>query len=216
MLDRGIDRATLLSGVHICAKFVQVTRDAGVSGLGRRGPVRSACAVSRLRRHGRPRPRLPVLQDRRGRDPRHDRRRGRAHRRVHGHQPGDARPRARRPAHARRATCCEIGDEDLAAVARRGAAPGAGARASALGADGVNLLNSCGAAAWQTVFHFHIHVIPRYADDPLRLPWMPAPGRRGRDRRPPTRCAEAERVTAPVRARARRRRSAVVTLDARR
>src|SRR5437763_9067983 len=32
-----------------------------------------------------------------------------------------------------------------------------------LGAEGVNLLNSCGRAAWQTVFHFHIHVIPRYA-----------------------------------------------------
>ncbi|MGH2856675.1 MAG: HIT family protein [Solirubrobacteraceae bacterium] len=45
-----------------------------------------------------------------------------------------------------------------------------------LGADGVNLLNACGATAWQTVFHFHIHVIPRYADDPLRLPWTPAPG----------------------------------------
>jgi histidine triad (HIT) family protein len=45
-----------------------------------------------------------------------------------------------------------------------------------LGADGVNLLNSCGQAAWQTVFHFHIHVIPRYEDDPLRLPWKPEPG----------------------------------------
>jgi histidine triad (HIT) family protein len=45
-----------------------------------------------------------------------------------------------------------------------------------LGADGVNVLNSCGAAAWQTVFHFHVHVIPRYEDDPLRLPWQPAPG----------------------------------------
>ena len=45
-----------------------------------------------------------------------------------------------------------------------------------LAADGVNLLNSCGAAAWQTVFHFHVHVIPRYADDPLRLPWIPAQG----------------------------------------
>jgi histidine triad (HIT) family protein len=42
--------------------------------------------------------------------------------------------------------------------------------------DGVNLVNSCGAIAWQTVFHFHIHVIPRYADDPLRLPWVPTPG----------------------------------------
>jgi histidine triad (HIT) family protein len=45
-----------------------------------------------------------------------------------------------------------------------------------LGADGVNLLNSCGQTAWQTVFHFHIHVIPRYENDPLRLPWRPAPG----------------------------------------
>ena len=45
-----------------------------------------------------------------------------------------------------------------------------------LGADGVNLLNSCGQAAWQTVFHFHIHVIPRYEGDPLRLPWIPGPG----------------------------------------
>jgi histidine triad (HIT) family protein len=45
-----------------------------------------------------------------------------------------------------------------------------------LGADGVNLLNSCGKAAWQTVFHFHVHVIPRYEDDPLRLPWEPSPG----------------------------------------
>jgi histidine triad (HIT) family protein len=45
-----------------------------------------------------------------------------------------------------------------------------------LGADGVNVLNSCGRAAWQTVFHFHLHVIPRYEDDPLRLPWTPAPG----------------------------------------
>ena len=45
-----------------------------------------------------------------------------------------------------------------------------------LGADGVNLLNSCGRAAWQTVFHFHVHVIPRYTDDPLRLPWTPSPG----------------------------------------
>lgn len=43
---------------------------------------------------------------------------------------------------------------------------------------GVNVLNNCGAGAWQTVFHFHLHVIPRYADDPLRLPWTPTPGDR--------------------------------------
>jgi histidine triad (HIT) family protein len=68
-----------------------------------------------------------------------------------------------------------IADDDLAAVAA--AAKRIAARATdALGAAGVNLLNSCGAAAWQTVFHFHIHVIPRYEDDPLRLPWIPGPG----------------------------------------
>jgi histidine triad (HIT) family protein len=42
-----------------------------------------------------------------------------------------------------------------------------------LGCDGVNLLNACGPAAWQTVFHFHVHVIPRYEDDPLSLPTRP-------------------------------------------
>ncbi|HMH46176.1 MAG TPA: HIT domain-containing protein [Solirubrobacteraceae bacterium] len=45
-----------------------------------------------------------------------------------------------------------------------------------LGADGVNLLNSCGVVAFQTVLHFHIHVIPRYEGDSLRLPWVPAAG----------------------------------------
>ena len=42
----------------------------------------------------------------------------------------------------------------------------------------MNLINSCGPQAWQTVFHFHMHVIPRYEGDTLRLPWQPAPGDR--------------------------------------
>jgi histidine triad (HIT) family protein len=73
------------------------------------------------------------------------------------------------------ANLLEIEAEDLEATI---AAAQRLARAASerLGADGVNLINSCGAAAWQTVFHFHIHVIPRYADDPLKLPWTPAPG----------------------------------------
>jgi histidine triad (HIT) family protein len=41
--------------------------------------------------------------------------------------------------------------------------------------DGVNILNCAGRAAWQSVFHFHLHVIPRYEDDPLELPWIPGP-----------------------------------------
>ncbi len=69
----------------------------------------------------------------------------------------------------------EISADELAAVMTAAKRLAARAR-DALGADGVNLINSCGAAAWQTVFHFHVHVVPRYADDPLRLPWEPAPG----------------------------------------
>jgi histidine triad (HIT) family protein len=71
----------------------------------------------------------------------------------------------------------EIDPEDLAACART--AQVMAARVSdRLSADGVNLINSCGQKAWQTVFHFHIHVIPRYDGDPLRLPWQPTPGDR--------------------------------------
>jgi histidine triad (HIT) family protein len=69
----------------------------------------------------------------------------------------------------------EIGAEDLAATALA-AQRLARVAADRFDADGVNLINSCGAAAWQTVFHFHIHVIPRYEGDPLTLPWTPAPG----------------------------------------
>jgi histidine triad (HIT) family protein len=71
----------------------------------------------------------------------------------------------------------EVPEEDLDAVMRM-ARKLAGRVLERLGADGVNLLNSCGREAWQTVFHFHIHVIPRYAGDPLRLPWVPGPGDR--------------------------------------
>ena len=69
----------------------------------------------------------------------------------------------------------EVGVQDLQATIL-GAQRLASRAHERLGAAGVNLLNSCGAAAWQTVFHFHIHVIPRYEDDPLRLPWIPSSG----------------------------------------
>jgi histidine triad (HIT) family protein len=69
----------------------------------------------------------------------------------------------------------EADPEDIAAVAVA-AQRLAGRAVQRLGADGVNLINSCGAAAWQTVFHLHMHVIPRYANDPLKLPWVPSQG----------------------------------------
>jgi len=73
------------------------------------------------------------------------------------------------------ANLLEIPTEDLTATIL-GAQRLAQRATEELGADGVSLINSCGRAAWQTVFHFHIHVIPRYEGDPLRLPWTPAPG----------------------------------------
>jgi histidine triad (HIT) family protein len=73
------------------------------------------------------------------------------------------------------ANLLEISADDLAATAQ--AAQRLAQRAvPALKADGVNLINSCGADAWQTVFHFHMHVIPRYQGDPLTLPWVPGAG----------------------------------------
>ncbi len=63
---------------------------------------------------------------------------------------------------------------DLAACAQA-AQLLAGRLAERLGASGVNVLNACGSAAWQTVPHLHLHIVPRYDDDPLQLPWVPAP-----------------------------------------
>jgi len=69
----------------------------------------------------------------------------------------------------------EIDEADLAAVAAM-AKRVALRQKEALGAEGVNLLNAFGSAAWQTVFHTHFHVIPRYADDGMRLPASPGAG----------------------------------------
>jgi histidine triad (HIT) family protein len=69
----------------------------------------------------------------------------------------------------------EVSEEDLArtmAAARRLARR----MDETLEPDGFNLLNSVRPAAWQTIFHYHLHVIPRYDDDPLKLPWVPGPG----------------------------------------
>lgn len=40
-----------------------------------------------------------------------------------------------------------------------------------LGCDGYNLVQNNGEAAGQTVFHFHMHLIPRYKDDQVGLGW---------------------------------------------
>lgn len=47
----------------------------------------------------------------------------------------------------------------------------------ALGPDGINLVHATGRAAWQTVFHFHLHLVPRYERDSLVPPWSLDPPR---------------------------------------
>ena len=41
--------------------------------------------------------------------------------------------------------------------------------------EGINLVQSSEPVAMQTVFHTHVHVIPRYSDDGLKLPAHPKP-----------------------------------------
>ena len=40
-----------------------------------------------------------------------------------------------------------------------------------LGCDGYNLVQNNGECAGQTVFHFHLHLIPRYKDDGVGIGW---------------------------------------------
>jgi histidine triad (HIT) family protein len=42
-----------------------------------------------------------------------------------------------------------------------------------LGMPGMNITQANGTAAWQDVFHYHVHLIPRYGHDGLRPPWRP-------------------------------------------
>ena len=68
----------------------------------------------------------------------------------------------------------EVSADDLSAVAAA-AQRVAQQQVQALGASGVNLINSCGADAWQDVFHFHMHVVPRFKGDELTPPWTASP-----------------------------------------
>ena len=52
----------------------------------------------------------------------------------------------------------------------------AGRMKSALGCDGFNVVQNNGEIAGQTVFHFHMHLIPRYENDGQNLLWEPHEG----------------------------------------
>lgn len=66
----------------------------------------------------------------------------------------------------------EIPDE-LAAKAMKLAKKMASAMTKALGCDGFNLVQNNGEVAGQTVFHFHMHLIPRYEGDGAGITWNP-------------------------------------------
>lgn len=61
-----------------------------------------------------------------------------------------------------------VGGDLMAAVIRVG-----GAIMSALEPDGMNLISSSGRAAEQTVFHVHLHVVPRWNTDGFGRLWPP-------------------------------------------
>ena len=44
---------------------------------------------------------------------------------------------------------------------------------NALECDGFNIVQNNGEIAGQTVFHFHMHLIPRYQGDGVELTWKP-------------------------------------------
>jgi histidine triad (HIT) family protein len=78
-------------------------------------------------------------------------------------------------AHA--ATLYDVETEDLkAAIAT--AKRVAGAIRKALNPDGLNLLQANGAAAFQSVPHFHLHLIPRWTNDGKGFDWKEVPGNR--------------------------------------
>ena len=64
-------------------------------------------------------------------------------------------------------------DQTLAAKLLPRAARIGQAMKKGLGCAGFNLVQNNGKAAGQTVFHFHMHVIPRYENGPEMVAWEP-------------------------------------------
>ena len=76
-------------------------------------------------------------------------------------------------AHAR--DLLDVSEEDLLHVMRT-VQRMARAVDQALRPDGINLIQANRIAAFQSVYHFHVHVIPRWAGDGIAPPWRHAPG----------------------------------------
>ena len=70
------------------------------------------------------------------------------------------------------ATLTELSDAQLIATARTTQRVAAAVQ-QALQADGFNIVQSNGAAAGQEVFHYHVHIIPRWQNDGVVQFWQP-------------------------------------------
>ncbi len=66
-------------------------------------------------------------------------------------------------------------DEDTAAAVMRATHRVAHRLRERLSPEGMNVLQSNGRVAFQTVFHLHVHLIPRWASDALSVPPWPKP-----------------------------------------
>lgn len=64
-------------------------------------------------------------------------------------------------------------DDDVLAGASLVARKVARAMKAGLDCEGLNIVQNNGELAGQTVFHYHMHVIPRYADDGQVIGWKP-------------------------------------------
>lgn len=62
-------------------------------------------------------------------------------------------------------------DEDTASKVLFVAQKVAKAVKEELNCDGINILQNNGEAAGQTVFHYHVHIIPRYDGDTVQMTW---------------------------------------------
>ena len=69
----------------------------------------------------------------------------------------------------------EMSPEDLAATAQTAQRVAAAVK-SAVSPDGINLVQANGPGAGQSVFHFHIHILPRHDGDNLSMNWGHTPG----------------------------------------
>ena len=69
----------------------------------------------------------------------------------------------------------ETPDETLAAVASAVKRVARAVR-EALAPDGLNVLQANGLAAGQSVYHYHVHVLPRRSDDDAKINWGLRPG----------------------------------------